>query len=317
MEPYNWAQVLRHEYTHTVTLGATDNRIQHWMTEGLAVYEEQSPVRWEWVPMLYSAVKGEKGLKLFTMDNLTWGFVRPKKPTDRQLAYAESWWICQYVEETYGHDAILKMIDLCREAKTQDEMIQSVTGKPVSSFYADFVAWCNKKVDAWGYDKETSAKYKKLRDQAEAAKDAKEYDKATDLWEQVIKIRPVDAMPHQRLAGLYLKTKQYDKAIEHLSALDKVEIKDNRFAKQIAVIYKAQKKWPEAEKEALRAVYMSPYDLSAHELLEQISQNTGNANLLVREQRVIPILKDWIEQQKKENSLHGGDDAGDKKPDGT
>ena len=56
MEPFNWAQVLRHEYTHTVTLAATDNRIQHWMTEGLAVLEEHTPIRWEWVPMLYSAV---------------------------------------------------------------------------------------------------------------------------------------------------------------------------------------------------------------------------------------------------------------------
>ena len=41
MGTFNWAQVLRHEYTHTVTLGATDNRIAHWMTEGLAVLEEQ------------------------------------------------------------------------------------------------------------------------------------------------------------------------------------------------------------------------------------------------------------------------------------
>src|SRR5205814_8505784 len=95
---YNWAQVLRHEFTHTVTLSMTDNRIAHWMTEGLAVYEERVPLRWEWVPMLYDAVKKKK---LFTMDNLTWGFVRPKKPSDRQLAYAQSYWICQYIEETF------------------------------------------------------------------------------------------------------------------------------------------------------------------------------------------------------------------------
>jgi len=38
-----------------------------------------------------------------------------KRPVDRQLAYAESFWICTYVEETYGHDAILKMLDLMRQ----------------------------------------------------------------------------------------------------------------------------------------------------------------------------------------------------------
>ncbi|MEL7238042.1 MAG: tetratricopeptide repeat protein, partial [Planctomycetota bacterium] len=35
--PYDWARVLRHEYVHTITLGATDNRIWHWLTEGIAV----------------------------------------------------------------------------------------------------------------------------------------------------------------------------------------------------------------------------------------------------------------------------------------
>ncbi len=54
--PFNFSQVLRHEFTHTVTLGATENRIAHWFTEGLAVQQEHSPIRWEWVPMLNDAV---------------------------------------------------------------------------------------------------------------------------------------------------------------------------------------------------------------------------------------------------------------------
>ncbi len=100
MGAFNWSQVLRHEFTHTVTLGATDNRISHWFTEGLAVQQEHSPIRWEWVPMLYDAVSKHH---LFPIDELTWAFVRPKRPIDRQLAYAQSSWICQYIEQTYGH----------------------------------------------------------------------------------------------------------------------------------------------------------------------------------------------------------------------
>ena len=93
---FNWSRVLRHEYTHTVTLSMTDNRIPHWFTEGLAVWEEHSPIPWEWVPMLYHAVKENE---LFSMEKLTWAFVRPRKPMDRQLAYAESLWICNYLEQ--------------------------------------------------------------------------------------------------------------------------------------------------------------------------------------------------------------------------
>src|SRR4029077_20141795 len=141
MEPYNWAQVLRHEYTHTVTLSATDNRIQHWMTEGLAVLEERTPMRWEWVPMLYSAVKKKNKMELFTLNNLTWGFVRPKKPMDRQLAYAESFWVCKYVQETWGHEAILKMLAEFRNAGRMEDVFPKITGKTIPQFEKDFYAW--------------------------------------------------------------------------------------------------------------------------------------------------------------------------------
>jgi len=289
MEPFNWAQVLRHEYTHTVTLAATDNRIQHWMTEGLAVLEERTPMRWEWVPMLYKAVKDKE---LFTMENLTWGFVRPKKPTDRALAYAQSYWVCKYVQETYGHDAILKMLEMFKNAGRMEDVFPAVTGKPIDEFYKNFLAWCDKQVAEWGYDEETSKKYESLREQAEAMMKT-DPKAAIPLWEKVLFIRPVDAMPHTRLAGLFLFTKQYDKAISHLERLHQVEIKDNRYAKQISRIYKRQEKWDDAAKYALQAIYIDPYDLTAHEMLKEAYEKTGYQKGVEREERVIPILQKW------------------------
>src|SRR5205085_11210118 len=131
MGTFKWAQVLRHEFTHTVNLAATDNRIAHWMTEGLAVLEEHSPPRWEWVPMLYDAVKNKK---LFSINDLTWGFVRPKKPSDRQLAYAQSFWICQYINEKYGHDAILKMLAEFKNGKSEADTFKKVRGIETARF---------------------------------------------------------------------------------------------------------------------------------------------------------------------------------------
>lgn len=289
MEPFNWAQVLRHEYTHTVTLAATDNRIQHWMTEGLAVLEERSPMRWEWVPMLNKAVRDGE---LFTMENLTWGFVRPKKPTDRALAYAQSYWVCKYVQDTYGHAAILKMLEMFKNAGRMEDVFPAVTGKPLDEFYKSFLDWCQAQVDSWGYDEETTQKYEALREQAEAAMKA-DPKSAIPLWEKVLFLRPVDAMPHTRLAGLYLLTKQYDKAIAHLETLHKVEIKDNRYAKQIARIYGRQNQWADAAKFALQAIYIDPYDLSAHQLLKEACQKSGDTKGVEREERVIPILEKW------------------------
>src|SRR5256885_12238355 len=101
----------------------------------------------------------------------------------------------------------------------------------------------------------------------------------------------MDALPHQRLAGLYL-TKQIndpEKAIEHLKTLSDVELKDNRFAKRIARLYRDLDKLTEAQQFALTAVYTDPYDLDAHQLLAEVDEKAGNEAGAAREKKVIPI----------------------------
>jgi cellulose synthase operon protein C len=205
MGTYNWTQVLRHEYTHTVTLAATDNRIAHWFTEGLAVYQEHGPLRWDWVPMLYNAVKKNE---LFSLDDLTWAFIRPKKKHHRTLAYAQSYWVCKYVEQTYGHDAILKLLEGFKAGGRQEELFPKVTGKSITQFTQEFLAWTKQQVATWGYDEASTKKYNELRAKAEGLTKARQYDEAIKAWQEVAQVRPVDQLPHQRLAGLFLAAKR-------------------------------------------------------------------------------------------------------------
>jgi tetratricopeptide (TPR) repeat protein len=286
MGPFNWANVLRHEYTHTVTLAATDNRIPHWMTEGLAVYEEHTPLKWEWIPQLYDAVTKDQ---LFTMENLTWGFVRPKKPTDRSLAYAESFWICTFIEKNYGHEAILKMLAVFKAGGSEQDAFEKVLGKSLSEFQSEFFAWAHDQVATWGYDEKTSQRYDKLRANAEELVKARKYPEAAAAWEEIVAIRPVDELPHQRLAGLYLKNNQPQKAIEQLKILHSVELKDNNFAKAIAREYRKLNQLDDAKKYAMQAVYIDPYDLAAHQLLLDVA--TGDQATVDRENLVIEILE--------------------------
>lgn len=297
MGPFNWAQVLRHEYTHTVTLAATDNRIPHWMTEGLAVVEEQSPLKWEWIPMLYEAVTKKE---LFTMENLTWGFVRPKKPTDRSLAYAQSHWVCKFIAEKHGHEAILAMLNEFKNGASEKDTFQKILKKPIEEFQTEFFAWTDKQVAGWGYDEATTEKYDKLREQGEQLIKLGSFPEALKVWEQIMAIRPVDPLPHQRLAGLYLHRtiNQPVKAIDHLKALHAVELKNNAFAKRIARLYRDINKMPDALTYATQAVYIDPYDLDAHNLLLEIGEKSSNQTVIDREKRVIPVLKQWIEDQK-------------------
>ena len=293
---FNWSQVLRHEFTHTVTLAATDNRISHWFTEGLAVYQEKSPPQWTWVFMLYHAVTKNE---LFDMDQLTWAFVRPKKPQDRQLAYAESFWVCTYIEQTYGHDAILKMLAQEKAGLLQPDVFVKVLGRTQDQFFTEFCAWTRLQVAHWGYDAESTKKYQSLTEDGEAKIAARDYPAAVAVWEQVAAVRPMDELPHKRLAGLYTATNQKAKAIDEFKLLHQLEQRDDRYAKAVARLYRDSGDYPNAAAYALQAVYVEPYDLSAHQLLEQMCDKVGDEPGVARERRVIPILQGWIAEQHK------------------
>jgi tetratricopeptide (TPR) repeat protein len=303
MGPFNWSQVLRHEFTHTVTLGATDNRIAHWFTEGLAVQQEHAPLRWEWVPMLYSAVTKHQ---LFQLDALTWAFIRPRRPIDRQLAYAQSSWICQFIDQTYGHPAILAMLDQFRQGKTQEEVFENALHRTQSEFFNEFERWCQKQVAGWGYDDATSAKYQLLRDAGEEMIQAHEYTKAAPIFEQIVVLRPVDMLPHQRLAGLYMNRAIHDlpKAAAQLDILAAVELNNNMYTKGAARIYRDIGDLDKAAARALKAVYIDPYDADAHRLLLDLYQRMSNAPGAQREQRVIAELEHWQETSGDDDSGH-------------
>jgi tetratricopeptide (TPR) repeat protein len=164
-------------------------------------------------------------------------------------------------------------------------------------------------VDKWGYDEETSRKYNQLRQKGEELIKAKKYAEAVKVWEELATIRPVDALPHQRLAGLYLTkdVNQKDKAIEQLKLLADVEIKDNSYAKRIAMLYRDLNKLPEAQTMAMQAVYIDPYDLAAHKLLARITEKSGDAAVLERERRVIDVIEKWEASQAPATQPTGGD----------
>ncbi len=300
---FNWSQVLRHEFTHTVTLAATDNRIPHWMTEGLAVMEEHSPLQWVWVPQLYDAVSKNA---LFDPDQLTWAFIRPRRPADRQLAYAESFWICTYIEKTYGHDVILKMLAQFKSGVLQQDAFAQCLGRSQSQFFTEFCAWAKQQIAGWGYDADTQKKYDELRASGEELIQGRHYAEAIDVWQEIVTIRPMDELPHQRLAGLYLAPSIHDNAaaIEQLKILHQVDIKDDRYPKRIARLYRDSNDLPKAEQFALRAIYIDPYDLDAHQLLAEVAEKSADAPAIAREQRVIPVLQQWIIEERERTAIH-------------
>lgn len=147
--PYDLSRVLRHEFTHTVTLAATRNRIPHWLTEGLAVYQEDAPRSYMWCQLLADAIRRDR---LFTLESIDWGFIRPKRPTDRQMAYAQSEWMCEYIVQRFGYETINAMIGRLREGTTLAEVLERQLQLSPDEFDASFRQWAEKQAADWCFD---------------------------------------------------------------------------------------------------------------------------------------------------------------------
>ena len=286
---FDWAQVIRHEFTHTITLGRTGNRIPHWMTEGLAVREEQAPVRQEWLDLLSDAFNAGE---LFGVDGLTWGFVRPRKPTDRSLAYAQSWFVCRYIAERWGEEKLQDMLTAFGEGGREAGVFRDVLGIELESFDADFLAWMRPHVESWGRLPEQKEPYIAAVREGEAALKARDYAEATAAFERARELRPMDELPMRRLAGLYLTADARDdaRALDMLLMLHERTTKDNRFAKTAARML-MDDEVERAKALAYAAVQIAPYDGSAHELLLTAAEAAGDAELVEKQQRRLKTLE--------------------------
>lgn len=149
MGPYNVVNVLKHEYTHTITLAATRNRIPHWFTEGLAVYQEDTPRAFEWWKLLADASRRSQ---LFSLESINWGFMRPRRPNDRQLAYAQSEWMCEFIVERFGFDVIDRMLRAFHDGDPQERVLQDAFTLTPEAFDTAFRKWARAELEDRGFD---------------------------------------------------------------------------------------------------------------------------------------------------------------------
>ena len=145
---FDWLDTLRHEYTHTITLDRTRNRIPHWLTEAASVTMELAPRDYPTARMLAMELRSGQ---LFDMQEIDWAFVRPKRPIDRQLAYAQGAWMVEYMNETHGPDALVDLLDHYFNGLPQSDAMNRVLGVTEESFHQGFLDWAQAEVAAWGF----------------------------------------------------------------------------------------------------------------------------------------------------------------------
>ena len=144
-----WPNVVQHEYTHTITLSQTQNRIPHWFTEAAAVSMELGPRTYDRCQMLANAWRNDL---LFDLDEINWAFVRPRRPGDRSLAYAQGHWMVEYMNERFGDSAVIQLMERYFQGAREAEAMPEVLGMPREQFIEEFKQWAGEQVRAWGLD---------------------------------------------------------------------------------------------------------------------------------------------------------------------
>jgi len=283
---HNWATVLRHEYTHTVTLAATRNRIPHWFTEACAVFQQPDKRNYKFVRMLVQATRTGR---LFPMKELDWGFIRPRRAGDRSLAYAQSEWVMEYIIETKGYDTIPKMLKAFRQGQTQLEVFQKVVGVPEREFDKSFRNWAKKTIKQWGFNPNPPPDYAKS---AQAAKDnpgdanaqatfavalyyRHRLDQAAKTARKALELDAENTRALSVLAVVLSQKKKYDEAIEMAEKLERLDHTTSFAPKVLAQCHIARKHWAEAIQALELLQQRQPLDSYSYEKLSGIYTQLG------------------------------------------
>ena len=142
---FNWAKVLKHEFVHVINLQQTNFNIPHWYTEALAVLLEDSPRSAEWNKMLTERVPAGK---VFNLDSINLGFIRPSSGEDWQMAYCQAEIYAEYMIKRFGEDAPGKMLAGYRDNLNTADAIQRAFNVEVEDFEKGYTEHLNAIVDS-------------------------------------------------------------------------------------------------------------------------------------------------------------------------
>lgn len=325
--PFDWARVVQHEFVHTVTLSRTKNRLPHWFTEAGAVYLEDSPRDYRTVQLLARAYETQE---LFDLDDINTAFVRPRKQTDRALAYAQGHWMYEFMIDRWGTPAPLELMDLYAAGVREGDAFQQALGTTREMFLADFRAWAGLELERWGMlaiDAVPDVPGLMSRDEVtepgedEVEKWLAEFPtnpfvleaavaglaakgpttpEEVAICERYAAARPVDPLPHRLLAAMYLsRAGEEAGAVPHLEYLDAREQSTPGYAIELGRRYLAANEHGRAMAKAARATQISPYDAKVREFAATVAMVAGDLTAAERHIRALVMLEPERELHKQ------------------
>jgi tetratricopeptide (TPR) repeat protein len=138
---FSWNAVLWHEFAHTITRGATDNRVPRWVSEGLSVHEERR-ARASWGGGVTPSLIGAYGAgRLRPVSRLNDGFVQPRFEQEVILSYALAAYVFEMLEERKGMEGIRALLAGYRAGGSTPALMQQIYGLAPAALDSTFDGW--------------------------------------------------------------------------------------------------------------------------------------------------------------------------------
>jgi tetratricopeptide (TPR) repeat protein len=306
---FNWGSTLWHELTHVFTLGASNNRVPRWFSEGLSVYEEHR-ARPSWgedpSPMFLAAFAAGQ---LPTVSRLNDGFMRPAFPAQVVLSYYLASLVCEMIEREHGIGAIRAMLAGYAKGQTTEELERDVLKTDAAAFDTHFEAWVRqrfarqlasvkplvlKNADVGGAEGYTIggdfvdavARGKALLDERKVEEAIVELEKAKAMFPEYA----AEDGPYALLAQAYTQRGEKQKAARELAAL--ADVNENAYQSNVMLADALSDlgDLPGAAAALDRTMWINPFDAKIHTRLAELAGRIPDKSLVIRERQALVAL---------------------------
>jgi cellulose synthase operon protein C len=283
----NWGSTLWHELAHTIALGLSNNRVPRWFTEGLSVLEERrARPGWgsETTPdfiMAYDA--GE----IPPVSRLNEGFTRPPTPQHLGLAYHGASLAVEWIEETHGFPAIVRMLRAYGEGRSTPDVLRTVLGAEPEELDEQFDRWLRGR-----YPVQRVEEYRTRLGEARRLVEEGKYPEAEQRITSVIDLfEGADANAQALMGRIRLEQGDTAAAVSHLTKV--VTIDENAYEANVALAELAEAQGDDGQMAAAfeRVMFIYPYELAHHRRLADAYAERGDAPEAVRERRAVVALR--------------------------
>ena len=290
--PFNWASTAWHELAHTFTLGATNNRVPRWLSEGLSVFEERRGRKGWGQNVSPGFLTAYAEGKIKPPSRLNDGFIRPSFPQEVIFSYYAASLVCELIARDYGERALMDMLRAYREGAGTEQVFRRVLRTDMPAFDRKFDAYVKER---FGGSME-ALRDRSWQQQVQLGRSLMRRGDTLSAVEPLERARSLFPEygggdgPYPLLARALMVAGNQKRATEIMSTM--VSLGDVPFEVHVQLADMLLQTGDTAgAADALEsAIYMNPYEVAQHARLAGLYSRLGDAKKAVRERAAVVAL---------------------------